>query len=135
MAARKTAKKATKKKAARRKTTRKTSARKKLTVRKEKRGLEASEVVVSPDTPELAPLAAEVAEAGGAVIGAYREPFSGRPLLLASLPREAIEAACPGLAAFRRHRAAADPNRTLVNAWIDRVLSARRAIVRDYTRP
>ncbi len=80
-----------KKKAARKKTTRKSPASKRLTPRKEKRGLEANEVVVSPDVPELAPLSAEVAAAGGAVIGAYKEPFSGRPLLLASLPREAIE--------------------------------------------
>ena len=99
MAARKkaTAKKATtkkaaaKKKAARKKATRKTAARKKLTVRKDKRGLEADEVVVAPDHPELAALSSEVTGAGGAVIGAYKEPFSGRPLLLASLPREAIE--------------------------------------------
>ncbi len=89
MAARKKA--APRKKTARKKTTRKASARKKLTVRKEKRGLEAAEVVVSPGIPELASLSEEVAAAGGAVIGAYREPFSGRPLLLASLPREAIE--------------------------------------------
>ncbi|HSJ99414.1 MAG TPA: ParB N-terminal domain-containing protein, partial [Myxococcota bacterium] len=43
------------------------------------------------DAPELAPLAAAVREAGGAPLGAYREPFSGRPLLLAALPREAVE--------------------------------------------
>jgi ParB family transcriptional regulator, chromosome partitioning protein len=32
-----------------------------------------------------------VREAGGAVLAAYREPLSGRPLLLASLPRDAVE--------------------------------------------
>ncbi|MBW2242794.1 MAG: ParB N-terminal domain-containing protein [Deltaproteobacteria bacterium] len=89
MAARKKA--ASKKKAARKKTTRKTAARNRLTIRKEKRGLEASEVVITSDEPALRPLAQEVEAAGGAVIGAYREPFSGKPLLLASLPREAIE--------------------------------------------
>ncbi len=72
-------------------TTKKKAARKKLTVRKEKRGLEAAEVVLGADEPDLAPLAGEVEAAGGAVIGAYREPFSGRPLLLASLPLPAIE--------------------------------------------
>lgn len=93
MAARKksAAKKKTTRKASRRKTARKTSARKRLIVPKEKRGLEASEVVVDPGIPELASLSADIAAAGGAVIGAYREPFAGRPLLLASLPREAIE--------------------------------------------
>jgi ParB family chromosome partitioning protein len=79
------------KKAARKKATRKTAARKRLDVRKEKRGLEAAEVVVDPGMPELSALSADVAARGGAVIGAYREPFSGRPLLLASLPREAVE--------------------------------------------
>jgi ParB family chromosome partitioning protein len=33
----------------------------------------------------------QVAERGGAVIGAYREPLSGRPLILAALPLEAIQ--------------------------------------------
>jgi len=41
--------------------------------------------------PEVAPLVAEVEAAGGAAIGAYREPFSGRPLLLASLPIGSVE--------------------------------------------
>jgi ParB family chromosome partitioning protein len=36
-------------------------------------------------------LAREVEAAGGAPIGAYREPFSGRALLLASLPVSAVE--------------------------------------------
>jgi ParB family chromosome partitioning protein len=34
---------------------------------------------------------AEVTAAGGAAIGAYREPFSGRPLVLAALPLGAIQ--------------------------------------------
>jgi ParB family chromosome partitioning protein len=38
-----------------------------------------------------APLVAAVRAAGGAALGAYREPFSGRPLLLAALPRESVE--------------------------------------------
>jgi len=41
--------------------------------------------------PEVAPLVAEVTAAGGAAIGAYREPFSGRPLVLAALPLDAIQ--------------------------------------------
>jgi ParB family chromosome partitioning protein len=62
------------------------AARKRLVPRKEKRGLDAAEVAVSADSPEVAALAAEVRAAGGAVIGAYREPLSGRPLLVAVLP-------------------------------------------------
>ena len=96
MAAKKaTKKKATRKKvskaAARRKTVRKAATRKKITPSKERRGLDAGDVRVEIDTPELAPLAADVVGAGGACIGAYREPLSGRPLLLAVLPRDAVE--------------------------------------------
>ncbi len=39
----------------------------------------------------MAPLVAQVVAAGGAAIGAYREPLSGRPLLLATLPIEAVQ--------------------------------------------
>ncbi len=87
----KTTKRKVSKAAARRKTVRKGSARKKLVPRKEKRGLEAIDVRVEVTTPELAPLATEVEAAGGAPIGAYLEPLSGRPLLLAVLPLEAVE--------------------------------------------
>jgi len=48
-------------------------------------------VALSADAPEVAELAGRVREAGGVPLGAYREPFSGRPLLLASLPVAAIE--------------------------------------------
>jgi ParB family chromosome partitioning protein len=69
----------------------KAAARKRISVRKEKRGLAGTEVLLPLSAPEVAPLAAEVAAAGGAAIGAYREPLSGRPLLLASLPIGSIE--------------------------------------------
>lgn len=82
---------ARKKTASKARRAKKTSARKRLTPSKEKRGLDADDVVIASDHPDLAALSKEVAAAGGAVIGAYREPLSGRPLLLASLPREAIE--------------------------------------------
>lgn len=67
------------------------AARKRLTPSREKRGLEAGQVALPFDAPELASLVAEVEQAGGAPIGAYREPLSGHPLLLASLPRTAVE--------------------------------------------
>jgi len=62
-----------------------------LAPRTERRGLAAGEIVVPSDDPALRELAAEVTAAGGAVIGAYREPLAGTPLLVASLPREAVE--------------------------------------------
>ncbi len=55
------------------------------------RGLDAAEVVASPEDPALAPLTALVRSVGGAPIGAYREPLGGRALLLASLPLAAVQ--------------------------------------------
>jgi ParB family chromosome partitioning protein len=66
-------------------------ARKRLTPRSEARGPAAGEVPLDPDSPELGALAKAVREAGGVVIGAYHEPFAGHALLVASLPREAVE--------------------------------------------
>ncbi|MHC4083371.1 MAG: chromosome partitioning protein ParB [Planctomycetota bacterium] len=80
---------ATKKKTAKRK--RKTTSRKRLTPRKDKRGLDSAEIALGLEDPAVRPLAARIDAAGGAAIAAYREPFSGRPLLLASLPLASIE--------------------------------------------
>jgi ParB family transcriptional regulator, chromosome partitioning protein len=55
------------------------------------RGLEASEVAIGLDAAEIAPLVELVRSAGGAAIGAYREPLGARALLLASLPLGAIQ--------------------------------------------
>jgi ParB family chromosome partitioning protein len=63
----------------------------KLAPRKERRGLSAAQIVLDRDAPEVAELARQVVAAGGAAIGAYREPFSGRPMLLAALPLEAVQ--------------------------------------------
>jgi ParB family transcriptional regulator, chromosome partitioning protein len=76
-------------------TRKKTSARKrtrtKLTPSKDKRGLQASDMVLPTDAPDVAKLVSEVTTAGGAAIGAYREPLSGRPLLVAALPIAAVQ--------------------------------------------
>jgi ParB family chromosome partitioning protein len=69
----------------------KSAARKRLTPRGEARGLSAGEVSLGLDAPELAGLRAEIEAAGGVALGAYREPLSGQPLLLASLPLKAVE--------------------------------------------
>ncbi len=87
MAARRVAGRAGGKKAARRKS----ASRRSLAPRREARGLAGDELPVALDAPEVAPLVAEVRAAGGAALGAYREPLAGRPVLLASLPRDAIE--------------------------------------------
>jgi ParB family chromosome partitioning protein len=41
--------------------------------------------------PELDRLAAQVEDDGGAVVGRYRDPFGGTPLLLAALPLDRVE--------------------------------------------
>jgi ParB family chromosome partitioning protein len=55
------------------------------------RGLDASEVAVGLDAPDIAPLVELVRSTGGAPIGAYREPLGAKFLLLASLPLSAIQ--------------------------------------------
>lgn len=80
---------ATRKKAGR--PARKTSARKRIQVARDDRGLAAGEIALALDAPDVAPLADAVRKAGGAPLAAYREPLSGKPIVLASLPRDAVE--------------------------------------------
>jgi len=56
-----------------------------------RRGLAATEVALPIDHADIAAVVELVRQAGGAAIGAYREPLSGRPLLLASLPFGAVQ--------------------------------------------
>lgn len=55
------------------------------------RGLEAAQVAIAMDSPDVAELAALVRDAGGAPIGAYHEPLGGRALMLASIPLNAVQ--------------------------------------------
>jgi ParB family transcriptional regulator, chromosome partitioning protein len=55
------------------------------------RGLDAAEVAIAMESPEIADLAALVRSAGGAPIGAYHEPLGGRALMLACLPLNAVQ--------------------------------------------
>jgi ParB family chromosome partitioning protein len=66
-------------------------ARGKLAPGKTARGLDAAEVAIALDSPEIAAVAELVRKAGGALIGAYHEPLGGRPLMLASLPLNAVQ--------------------------------------------
>jgi len=66
-------------------------ARGRLAPKARDRGLDPEEVLLAPDAPEVAPLAEAVRAAGGVVVGAYREPLSGRPLLVAVLPTTAVQ--------------------------------------------
>jgi ParB family chromosome partitioning protein len=63
----------------------------KLAPARQRRGLVAADVALPLDQPEIAGLAAQIVAAGGAALGAYRDPLGGRPLLLASLPLDALQ--------------------------------------------
>ncbi len=65
--------------------------RAKLAPASSRRGLDPAQMVLPVDSPEVSTLVAEVNAAGGAAIGAYREPLSGRPLLFATLPIAALQ--------------------------------------------
>jgi len=66
-------------------------ARGKLAPGSKARGLEAAQVAIGLDSPEVAAVATLVRDAGGAPIGAYHEPLGGRAMLLASLPLNAVQ--------------------------------------------
>ncbi len=66
-------------------------ARGKLAPGEKARGLDAAEVAIAIDSEPIADVATLVKNAGGAVIGAYREPLGGRALMLASLPLHAVQ--------------------------------------------
>jgi ParB family chromosome partitioning protein len=85
MAAGKSAKKAATRRGARK------TARGRLAPGKQARGTTAAETPLDFTREDIAPLVKLVNEAGGAPIGAYREPLSGRSLLIASLPLAAVQ--------------------------------------------
>jgi len=68
-----------------------TKKRGRLAPGKEARGLTAADIVLDLTHADVATLVALVQQAGGATIGAYREPLSGRSLLIAALPLAAVE--------------------------------------------
>ncbi|MEP7246835.1 MAG: ParB/RepB/Spo0J family partition protein, partial [Gammaproteobacteria bacterium] len=68
-----------------------TRGRGKLAPGRVSRGLAAADVPISTDDPEVAEVAALVLAAGGAPIGAYREPLGGGVIMLASIPLGAVQ--------------------------------------------
>ncbi len=56
------------------------------------RGPEPRESVIDPTGDEVSNLVAQVQRHGGAVVGAYRDPFAGQMLVLASLPLKKVAA-------------------------------------------
>jgi ParB family chromosome partitioning protein len=83
----------TKTKTARKSTTRAATKRTrgKLAPGSAARGLDAAQVAIALDSADIAEVVAQVQSAGGAPIGAYRDPLGGRALVLASLPLAALQ--------------------------------------------
>ena len=79
------------KKAAPKKTTTKRTTRRKRGPA-EPRGPEARDAAMARDDPAILGLTDKIEKAKGAVLAAYRDPYGGTPLLLASLPLGAVEA-------------------------------------------
>ena len=67
------------------------TSRGKLAPGRTSRGLAAADVPIATDNPEIAELAELIVKAGGAPIGAYREPLGGRAILIASIPLAAVQ--------------------------------------------
>src|SRR5579863_5232784 len=55
------------------------------------RGLDAADVIIAMDSAEIADVVGLIRSSGGALIGSYRDPLGGRPLVLASLPLSAVQ--------------------------------------------
>ena len=68
-----------------------TRSRGKLSPGKTSRGLSAADVPLATDSPEVADLTALIVQAGGAPIGAYRDPLGGAAMMLASIPLAAVQ--------------------------------------------
>jgi ParB family chromosome partitioning protein len=67
------------------------NSRRRLKPAARERGLAGGEIALPREHAELADLVKQVEAAGGAVIGAYRDPLVGRALLLATLPLKAVQ--------------------------------------------
>jgi len=79
------------KKQSKKKTTKKKTTRGKLAPSKRKRGLASTEIALDLTDKAVADLVSEIQAVGGAAIGAYHEPLSGRPILIASLPLKSVQ--------------------------------------------
>jgi len=55
------------------------------------RGPEPGDSALALDHPDIAPLEARIRAGGGAALAAYRDPYAGSAVILASLPLGAIE--------------------------------------------
>ncbi len=87
-------------------------------------GLGPAELSLAGDAA-LAPLRAHVVADGGAVIGAYREPFGGKPLLLVALPIEKVAATPYQRDLSKPHVGRLVTAITKIGAFLDPIIAAR----------
>jgi ParB family transcriptional regulator, chromosome partitioning protein len=71
--------------------TKKKSTRGKLAPSGKSRGMEAAEIAMGVEHPDVAGVAELVTKSGGVPLGAYHEPLNGRPMVLASIPLSAVQ--------------------------------------------
>ena len=57
----------------------------------EPRGPQPAESPIDANDPSVAPLVERVRDAGGTVLAAFRDPYAGSPLVIASLPLKSVE--------------------------------------------
>ena len=70
---------------------RRPGSRRKLKPSARARGLDAADISLAAGQQEIAKLVDRIRESGGTLIGAYRDPLGGRPLVLATLPVRSIQ--------------------------------------------
>jgi ParB family chromosome partitioning protein len=83
--------KAVKARRAARRPGRKSSAGRKLKPSGRSRGLEAADIALDSGHADIARLVQTIRQAGGNLLGTYRDPLGGRPLVFATLPFAAIQ--------------------------------------------
>jgi len=67
------------------------SSRRRLKPAAETRGLNREDIALSLTHEPLQPLLTRIADAGGVLLGGYRDPFGGRELVLAALPFRSVQ--------------------------------------------
>lgn len=68
-----------------------TGTRRRLKPAESSRGLESADILLPPTHESLQPLFESIRKVGGVHLGAYRDPFGGRELILAALPFRAVQ--------------------------------------------
>jgi ParB family chromosome partitioning protein len=81
----------TKTRSVKQRSARRPNSRRKLKPSNRSRGLDAQDIALTAEQQEITGLVGRVRQAGGVVIGTYRDPLGGRPLVLATLPVRAVQ--------------------------------------------